>query len=77
MATKRRAMAAHASQIGEDSFFLAMPEEIFTEVWGQEWYIRVRPEPVALGGGVREPGLVLDAAGSGLGGGARRVEVER
>ena len=47
-------MAAHASQIGEESFFLSMPDDVFAEVWGQEWYIRVRPEPVGLGDGVRE-----------------------
>jgi LmbE family N-acetylglucosaminyl deacetylase len=40
---KRQAMAAHASQIGETSFFLSMPPEIFATVWGTEWYIRVRP----------------------------------
>ena len=68
--TKRRAMAAHASQISEDSFFLSMPEDVFADVWGQEWFIRVRPEPVGLGDGVREPGLVLDASGAVLGGGA-------
>jgi LmbE family N-acetylglucosaminyl deacetylase len=37
--TKRRAMAAHASQIGETSFFLSMPREAFDAAWGQEWYI--------------------------------------
>ncbi len=37
---KRKAMAAHASQIAETSFFLAMPPEIFDMTWGQEWYIR-------------------------------------
>ena len=63
-------MAAHASQIDEESFFLSMPEDVFAEVWGQEWFIRVRPEPVGLGGGVREPGLALDASGTVLGGGA-------
>jgi LmbE family N-acetylglucosaminyl deacetylase len=73
---KRRAMAAHASQIGEDSFFLAMPEDVFTEVWGQEWFIRVRPAPVALGDGVREPNLLLDAAGIAVGGGAVTVEAD-
>ena len=36
---KRRAMAAHASQISETSFFLAMPEDMFTVGFGQEWYI--------------------------------------
>ena len=37
---KRAAMAAHASQIGENSFFLQMPEEIFTEAFGWEWFMR-------------------------------------
>jgi LmbE family N-acetylglucosaminyl deacetylase len=37
---KRKAMAAHASQIGPDSFFLAMPEEAFRESFGYEWFIR-------------------------------------
>jgi LmbE family N-acetylglucosaminyl deacetylase len=67
---KREAMRAHASQIAEDSFFLAMPDDVFATVWGQEWYVRVRPEPEDLGGGVREPGLVLDPAASVLGGGS-------
>jgi LmbE family N-acetylglucosaminyl deacetylase len=67
--TKRAAMAAHASQISEESFFLSMPEDVFAEVWGQEWFIRVRPEPTGLGDGVREPGLVLDDAAALLGGG--------
>ena len=57
--------AAHASQITEDSFFLAMPDDVFAEVWGQEWFIRVRPDPAGLGDGVREPGLVVEAAGGG------------
>ncbi|HEX2191683.1 MAG TPA: PIG-L family deacetylase [Acidimicrobiales bacterium] len=37
--TKRRSMAAHASQISETSFFLAMPPEYFLEAFGVEWYI--------------------------------------
>jgi LmbE family N-acetylglucosaminyl deacetylase len=37
---KRAAMRAHASQIPEDSFFLAMPDEAFTNVFGVEWYVR-------------------------------------
>jgi LmbE family N-acetylglucosaminyl deacetylase len=36
---KRRAMAAHASQIAETSFFLAMPPEAFEQTWGTEWFI--------------------------------------
>ena len=71
---KRSAMRAHASQIAEDSFFLAMPDDLFADVWGQEWFIRVRPEPVGLGDGNREDGLVVDPDGI-LAGGATRAGV--
>ena len=37
---KRRAMRAHASQISEQSFFLAMPDEAFQFAFGTEWFIR-------------------------------------
>jgi LmbE family N-acetylglucosaminyl deacetylase len=37
---KRGAMRAHASQIPADSFFLALPDEMFREAFGSEWYIR-------------------------------------
>jgi LmbE family N-acetylglucosaminyl deacetylase len=37
---KRKAMAAHASQISESSFFLALPTNIFREGFGREWFIR-------------------------------------
>ena len=37
---KRRSMQAHASQIAETSFFLAMPPEAFAVMWGTECYIR-------------------------------------
>jgi LmbE family N-acetylglucosaminyl deacetylase len=50
LAHKRRAMEAHASQIAETSFFLAVPPEAFAAMWSTEWYIRVgAPEgaPVA------------------------------
>jgi LmbE family N-acetylglucosaminyl deacetylase len=40
IAAKRAAMAAHASQIPADSFFLAMPLEAFREAFGYEWFIR-------------------------------------
>jgi LmbE family N-acetylglucosaminyl deacetylase len=36
---KKRAMAAHASQISETSFFLALPDEMAAQVWGLETYI--------------------------------------
>jgi LmbE family N-acetylglucosaminyl deacetylase len=38
---KRRAMAAHASQIGEESFFLTLPAPEFAVAFGTEWFIRV------------------------------------
>jgi LmbE family N-acetylglucosaminyl deacetylase len=37
---KRAAMAAHASQISEASFFLAMPRDQFEHAFGTEWFIR-------------------------------------
>ena len=37
---KRRAMAAHRSQIADDSFFLALPPVAFAAVFGVEWYRR-------------------------------------
>jgi LmbE family N-acetylglucosaminyl deacetylase len=40
LAQKRASMAAHASQISETSFFLAMPPEQFAMAFGSEWFIR-------------------------------------
>ena len=37
---KRAAMAAHASQIPAESFFLALAPEAFREAFGTEWFIR-------------------------------------
>lgn len=45
---KRQAMAAHASQISEMSYFLSIPPEAFAAVWGTEWFIRVGAEPGVL-----------------------------
>ena len=42
---KRRAMRAHASQISEQSFFLAMPDEAFRFAFGTEWFIRTGQGP--------------------------------
>ncbi len=39
-AQKRAAMRAHASQISEESFFLAMPDDVFAYAFGVEWFIR-------------------------------------
>jgi LmbE family N-acetylglucosaminyl deacetylase len=46
---KRRAMAAHASQIPSDSFFLTMPPPAFAAAFGTEWY-RLRGAPPGLSG---------------------------
>jgi LmbE family N-acetylglucosaminyl deacetylase len=37
---KRSSMAAHASQISEQSFFLSKPTEAFVASFGHEWFIR-------------------------------------
>ena len=42
---KRAAMRAHASQIGEQSMFLAIPEEAFRYAFGTEWGIRAGQGP--------------------------------
>jgi LmbE family N-acetylglucosaminyl deacetylase len=42
---KRAAMAAHPSQISDESFFLALPPEAFAMVFGTEWFIRLDETP--------------------------------
>jgi LmbE family N-acetylglucosaminyl deacetylase len=42
---KRAAMAAHPSQIPDESFFLALPDGPFAVVFGTEWYIRLDSTP--------------------------------
>jgi len=42
---KRRAMAAHASQIPEDSFFLTMPPPIFEQAFGTEYFVECGAAP--------------------------------
>jgi LmbE family N-acetylglucosaminyl deacetylase len=59
LGAKREAMRVHGSQISEESFFLAMPDEAFAMVWGTEWYIRARPEYDGPPGS-RETALLLD-----------------
>jgi LmbE family N-acetylglucosaminyl deacetylase len=39
VAQKRRALEAHGSQV-DDSFFLRIPEEIFTLAFGEEFFVR-------------------------------------
>ncbi|MET3805905.1 LmbE family N-acetylglucosaminyl deacetylase [Nakamurella sp. UYEF19] len=53
-AVKRAAMRAHASQISEESFFLAMPEEAFLYSFGVEWFIREGQGP-----GITETDLMV------------------
>ena len=43
---KRASMRAHASQIGDDHFFLSLPDEAFTMSFGQEWFIDDRGSTV-------------------------------
>jgi LmbE family N-acetylglucosaminyl deacetylase len=62
---KRRSMRAHVSQIGEDSFFLSMPDDVFSVVWGREWYIQVRPEVVRDPGQGWDEALLLGVAAGG------------
>ncbi|HEV7649546.1 MAG TPA: PIG-L family deacetylase [Actinophytocola sp.] len=42
---KRQAMRAHASQISEESFFLALPDEQFAQAFGVEHFARVGAPP--------------------------------
>jgi LmbE family N-acetylglucosaminyl deacetylase len=44
-AQKRASMAAHASQIAENSFFLKLPDDAFDAAFGQEWFIRHGTRP--------------------------------
>ncbi len=44
---KQAAMAAHPSQIADDSFFLALPPDLFQLVFGTEWFIRLDETPGA------------------------------
>lgn len=45
VATKRAAMAAHASQITDDSFFLTLDDQRFAAAFGTEWFIRTDRAP--------------------------------
>ena len=53
---KRAAMKAHASQISETSFFLAMPPEMFAMAFGTEWFI----DPTRTPGGPMATDLFTD-----------------
>lgn len=49
LGAKRASMAAHASQIPEDSFFLAMSDDAFERAFGSEWFIRTSPPAPGTG----------------------------
>ena len=42
---KRRAIAAHSSQVTDSSFFLQMPPEMFAIAFGREWFIEHGRDP--------------------------------
>jgi LmbE family N-acetylglucosaminyl deacetylase len=65
---KRAAMAAHASQIAEHSFFLVLPDEAFELAFGHEWFIR-RGEPPA-----EKEHSLFEALNRGTGAGAGDAE---
>ena len=52
---KRAAMAAHASQIGPDSFFLKLGDDEFAAAFGTEWFVR----PGHPRNGPQEPDLFV------------------
>jgi len=35
----------HESQISEEAFFLAMPDDLFAHTFGTEWYERLDTRP--------------------------------
>jgi hypothetical protein len=35
-------MECHASQVGDMGMFLAMPDDVFAQAMGTEWFIKVR-----------------------------------
>lgn len=41
---KVAAIRAHVSQLGPDSFFLNFPDELLSEAFGQEWFVRHRSD---------------------------------
>ena len=42
---KRKALAAHASQVTDTGLFLAMPDEVFDRFFGTEWFIEPGAAP--------------------------------
>lgn len=42
---KRRAIACHRSQVSDSSFFLDMPDDVFAQAFGTEWFIEHDARP--------------------------------
>ena len=47
--SKRAAIAAHRSQVSDQSFFLQMPSEMFAQAFGREWFIEHDRRPDGSG----------------------------
>ncbi|HEX9854905.1 MAG TPA: PIG-L family deacetylase [Acidimicrobiia bacterium] len=56
---KRQAMAAHASQIAEGSWWLQLPDDVFRVAFGEEWFARRKP---VFEGGDLERSLFADGS---------------
>ena len=54
VARKRAAIAAHASQVTDSSFFLQMPDEVFRLAFGTEWFIEADRTPPYRSGWIFE-----------------------
>lgn len=66
---KRAAMAAHASQVAPDSFFLTLPDEAFAAAFGTEWFIlpgSPRPSGVPFVTDLFDPAASSSRGGEGL-----------
>jgi LmbE family N-acetylglucosaminyl deacetylase len=64
IARKRASMAAHASQIPPESFFLDMTEERFVRAFGTEWFIRRGPAVDGVDDWLLPPASRQDGPGS-------------
>jgi N-acetyl-1-D-myo-inositol-2-amino-2-deoxy-alpha-D-glucopyranoside deacetylase len=47
LAQKRRALQAHATQLGPESFFLNLPDDLAERTFGTEWFVRLRSDVAA------------------------------
>ncbi len=52
---KRSAIAAHASQVSDSSFFMEMPDDVFAMAFGREWFIERDRVPPFRDGWIFDP----------------------